>query len=432
MLGETVTIARQLERAYWSMAVLVGLVLVGASPWIAGSWLKSDSPVSLAAPLAYACVGIAANLPIGFYAAGLIALQRQVLVNTLYVSSNILKFGGSVVVAAATDGSLRSFFLWMVAASGISVAAYAIALRSCLPRTSPSRLTSEARAAMWRFTFGVSAVSVGLLLLSQSDKILVSRFVGVEQFAYYSLAGTVIGGLSLLYQPVVSTFAPKLAQSYGSQDLQRLSALYHASNQVLAATVFPAAVVIAMFSSEVVFLWTRSARITAETGPLVMALMPGAMAGAAVYMPYSLLRAAGWTAMPSKVLFSTLIVLVPVLSLVVTQWGAVGAAMTWSAVVVLQAAVIVFLMHRRLLTGELTTWLTADVGAPLCASLITCFTLRVLFPTQASPLAMFEVLLVTSLLTLAAAVLSTEATRAQAQNIFIAMRALLRGEPVES
>ena len=432
MHGQSVTIARQLERVYWAISLLIGAMLVIASPWIAGSWLKTDSPADFVAALALAGVGIAANLPIGFYAAGLTALQKQVLVNLLYVGGSLLKFGGGVIVAAMSGGSLKSFFLWTAFASGIVVLAYAIALRYSLPRATPEALSQADRDTMWRFTFGVSAVSVGLLLVSQADKVLVSRLVSVEDFAYYSLAGTVVGGLYLLYQPVVSTVAPKLAQAVGAGDRARVSALYHASNQILAATVFPAAVVLAMFSHEVVFLWTRSARITANTGPLVMALMPGALAGAAVYMPYSLLRAAGWTSMPTKVLCSTLVGLIPALSVAVTMWGSVGAAATWSAVVVLQSALVVYLLHRRLLAGELTAWLTADIGAPLGAALATCLALRLLLPESGSVPTMFQHVLLASVLASVAGVLSTETTRSQALELFLKARTMLRDGAFDS
>jgi O-antigen/teichoic acid export membrane protein len=424
--AQSVTIARRLERIYWLFAASVGIALVAVSPWIAEHWLNVDNPSMLGAPLAFAGLGVAASLPIGFYTAGLTALQRQILVNALYVAGSVLKFGGGIITAVLTDGSLVYFFMWTCFASVVSVAAHAIALRFCLPRVSPAPLNDEDNRTMWRFTFGASAVSIGLLLMSQVDKVLISRLVHVEQFAYYSLAGTVVGGLYLLYQPVVSTFAPKLTQAYGIDDRARVSALYHASNQILSATVFPAAVVVALFANDILQVWTQNISVATNAAPLVAALMPGALAGAAVYMPFTLLRAAGWTAMPAKVLVATLFVMVPALSVGVLLWGPIGGAVIWSAFVAAQSLLVAVLLHRRILSSEFGHWLFVDVGAPLAASLLMGVVVRLLLPTSVSMAATTQHVALAAAATFAAAVLSTETTRLYAcvtvQRIRAAMR----------
>lgn len=409
--NRSAAVVRTLEWIYWTLAATVGAILVGVSPLLAKNWLVSTTPETLTWPIILASAAIAVHLPLGFYSAALTGLQQQATVNVLHVSANLLKYGGGVVVAALSNGSLPHFFAWTLFAAVVSIVAYRGILMTVLPGDSRLRLNQVDRRGLFRFSAGASAISIGLLLISQIDKLLVSRLVGVEEFAYYSLGGTVVGGLYLLYQPVVSTFAPRLAQAVGAGDAQQVSRLYHTGSQILNATVFPAAVVTAVFSPEVVFLWTRSADITESTAPIVTALMPGAIFGAAACMPFSLVRAAGWTSMPSLILVLTLVVLVPALSLTTGVYGPLGAATTWSIAVIVQSTVVAMLLHRRLLRGEFLKWLTADVGRPIAVSLLTCAAVRVVVPTPGSLLAMTGVVAFASAAALTAALLSTAVTR---------------------
>src|SRR4029077_8520540 len=150
----------------------------------------------------------------------------------------------------------------------------------------------------------------------------------LDQFGYYTLAGTVVGSLYILYQPVFVTFSPKLAQAVELKDETSLAALYHTASQLIAGTVFPLAVMASFFAYELLLVWTGNVHTAAATSRLVQALMPGALLGATTYMPHTLLRASGWTSMPFKVICGTLLLLAPALLLVGAAGGGTGAGLT--------------------------------------------------------------------------------------------------------
>jgi len=50
------------------------------------------------------------------------------------------------------------------------------------------------------------------ILLTQLDKVLLSRLLSLESFGYYTLAATVAGVLYMVIGPITSAFYPRLVE----------------------------------------------------------------------------------------------------------------------------------------------------------------------------------------------------------------------------
>jgi hypothetical protein len=121
--------------------------------------------------------------------------------------------------------------------------------------------------------------------------------------------------------------------------------------------------------------------------------------------------AAGWTSLLLRTNAVMACLFVPGLVYATVRWGAIGAALTWTAVNVAYLAIVIRLMHRRLLPGEERRWFLEDVGAPLAAALCAAFIARNLLPEPATRMEAFPSLLVGCTLALVAAALVAPSTR---------------------
>ena len=83
-----------------------------------------------------------------------------------------------------------------------------------------------------------------------------------------------------------------------------------------------------------------------------------------------------------------LIVLMPLMIIFVSMYGAVGGASVWAFVNAIQALILVHFTHKRFLTGEHWRWYFEDVGRPLFAALIVVSGAKVVIGGQVSGLAM--------------------------------------------
>ena len=122
---------------------------------------------------------------------------------------------------------------------------------------------------IWRFAAGMSGISILAVILTQLDKIILSKMLSLEMFGYYTLASVVAMSLSRLFTPVFLSIYPRFTQLVSINDQEGLKRLYHKSCQFMSVLILPVAIVIAFFSYEIILLWTQNP-ITAENTHLIV------------------------------------------------------------------------------------------------------------------------------------------------------------------
>ena len=85
----------------------------------------------------------------------------------------------------------------------------------------------------------MGAISATTLLLTQVDKIVLSRVLSLELFGYYSLAAVASNTLYVLVTPVATAVFPGLTREAASGNSTGVAALYHRATQTVAVLVLP-------------------------------------------------------------------------------------------------------------------------------------------------------------------------------------------------
>jgi O-antigen/teichoic acid export membrane protein len=139
-------------------------------------------------------------------------------------------------------------------------------------------------------------------------------------------------------------------------------------------------VVMAMFPSHFLLLWTRSESVTRLVAPLFSILLIGNMLNGLMHLPYNLQLAHGWTRFTIRVNTVSLLILIPVIYFGVQRQGAIAAALAWVILNLGYIIVAVPIMHRRLLPDEKWTWFMNDVAYPMLAVAAATFVVHSLMP----------------------------------------------------
>jgi O-antigen/teichoic acid export membrane protein len=144
---------------------------------------------------------------------------------------------------------------------------------------------------------------------------------------------------------------------------------------------------LAVFGHQVLALWMQDAALAAATYSILWILVIGMILNGLMNNPYSLQLATGWTGLLVKANALMVMVFVPVTYALTLRFGMTGAAVSWVLINMVYVLVVVQLMHRRLLRGELRAWYTNDLVLPLSAGGITAVVLRELSPAQGDAIA---------------------------------------------
>lgn len=407
-------LVRTIEWIYWSIAIVIAVGIIVVAPWIAGSWVnvKGLSAQSVRHAIVLMGLVVAAQWPYSLYSGGLMGLQKQVLLNTIRASMATIQAGGAVLVLWLISQSIEAYFMWQIGIVGIQTVLTGYFLRSSLPKSAKAATFSwDLLRQCWRFAAGMTGISVVSIILGQTDKVILSKLLSLEQFGYYILAFTMGSALILFAAPVSTALFPKLSELVAAENTEEIVRIYHKGCQLVSLFVFPAGILIAFFPREILMLWTHDPKIVENTHLLLSLVIVGYLLNAVVTLPYILQLAYGWTSLSFYKNIVAIIILIPLLFLLIPYLGAVGGAITC---VILNAGYVLIevpIMHRRLLREEKWKWYFTDIGCPLVISIVVIGMARWLLPTGGSPFLMLPWLAMAAFLAMTISALILPFTR---------------------
>jgi O-antigen/teichoic acid export membrane protein len=359
---------RSIELISFGIGLVVAVCVWAASGWLAADWVQAATLSPDVVRQSLALMGLATGLQFfeSVYTSSIAGLQRHVLQNVLSSTLVTLRSVGALAVLVLVSPTLTAFFFWQALVSILSIGVFAGVTYRLLPAppTRP-RFSVTAVLSIWRYAAGIMSITLLALLLTQVDKILLSRLLPLADFGYYAFAALVAGGLNALTSPIAGAFYPRFTQLVMQGDQDQLSLKYHQGSQLVSVLVGGVAAILVMFADRVLMLWTGDATLTRAVVPVLQVLTLGTLLNSLMWMPYHLQLAHGWTRLMIKINAVAVAVLVPAILWAVPVYGAIGAAWVW---VVLNAGYIIFtiyFMHRQILVTERWRWYLLDVAQPV-------------------------------------------------------------------
>ncbi len=406
---------RSMEFIFGGVAVVVVMVVWLLAPWVAAHWLNAARlPVATVAQ-AVALMGfvLAARMLEQVYRGAIQGMQRQVWLNGLQSIVATVRWAGAVGVLMWLANSIEAFFLWQGIVSLLSVILMARQTYRWLPTgIRPGRFDGVALGSIRSFAMGMAATTLLVLLLTQVDKLLLSRLVSLEEFGYYALAASVASALYFLISPIATAASPRLTELVARGEQKVIVDTYHRASQLLAAILIPVALVMATFAQPLLLAWTGDAALARLAAPLLSLLALGTMCNGLMNMPYVTQIAYGWSAFAVRVNVVAVCFIVPAILWSVPRFGAIGAAWAWFVLNAGYVLVSIHFMHRRLLPNEKWQWFRDAVFLPLGVGAAVLLALRWSIDMPQQRVAAAAVLVGITLLVAGAVFLSMPATRA--------------------
>jgi O-antigen/teichoic acid export membrane protein len=374
--------ARTMELTYWAIGIVVGAVLCAISGLIATKWINGGSLPLMEVKRSLLIIGIvtAAQWPLSLYQGGLAGLQHQPLLNAIKVGGATLNGVAIILVLLLVSSNVTAFFLTQLVTSVIQTIATAIAFWKCVP--SSHRVAKFNAGAIWRishFVGGMSGIGLFGMLLTQMDKIVLSKVLPLSTFGRYTLAAFVANSLQLFITPIFSVIFPRLSALIMSGNKAAVRDLYHDGTQLMSVLMVPCATVVMLLTIPVMFAWTGNMGLAGQVATITALLTAGTAVNGIMYMPFSLQLAYGWTTLALWTTASMCVVFLPMLYFAVVKYGPVGAASVWLILNIVGIVVVVAVTHSKLLRGETLQWALQDIGVPTLAVVAVVFAARRLF-----------------------------------------------------
>lgn len=356
----------ELVYAAVSIVLVLGAWVLGA--WFTNAWFTAKNIP--AADITYAVYGIvlcvALRLPINVYQSALFGAQKMHLASTIGITQIIAGVIGSYILLRFQHAGVVTFFVWQVVVALLHL----VSIRSVVWRYAPElkvrTLDWGSLRDLWRYAAGAGLISIAGLVLSQVDKVVLSKTLDLEHYGYYMLASTVAASVHMLSGPFYNIFFPMASKLISSNKSEVLLQKYQLFSTSLAACVFPFALYLILFFQNLLSLWIDDQVAVVQISPIAKILIIATSLHALMFLPHALVMAMG-IRKTYLAMYGLLIGLsVPITVLLSIHYGAVGGA--WGQVVLFVIHVFsgAWVTHRFCFKGYAISWIFRDVGRPLC------------------------------------------------------------------
>lgn len=199
------------------------------------------------------------------------------------------------------------------------------------------------------------------VLVSQLDKIVLSKILSLAEFGFFTLAVTAAGGVMTVSGPISNSIMPRLAKLHAEGRHDDLLRIYRRATQLVVIIAGSAAVTLSYYATEVIYAWTGDQALAKEVGPVMRLYAIGNGFLAVSAFVYYLQYAKGNLRYHFIGNCGLVALLIPMLILAATKYGALGAGYVWMAVNALYFFLWVAYVHHRLEPGIHVKWLAHDV-----------------------------------------------------------------------
>lgn len=419
---------RSIEWIGIGIAILITSVIALGSNWLASGWLQIDQlPIStVAQALTIMGLVVALRFVEGIYRSSIIGLQRQVSYNIVSGIMATFRAGGAVLVLGWVSPTIEAFFYWQALMSLLTLVALGWLTYAAIPGDGrDGRFSIPALRGIWRFAGGIFGITVLGMMLTQIDKVLLSKLLSLTDFGFYALAAMVAGALYMVVAPVTQAWYPRLCELHARNDAEGIVTAYHSAAQLVSVVAGSMAIVLILFSESILLVWTRDAELAERVAPILSLLMMAHLLNTLTHVPYYTQLAHGWTGLILRFGVIALAVYAPVIMWVTPRYGAEGVALSLVILNMGYLGFVVYFMHRRILRREAVHWFFYDLLRPLGAAFIVGGTVKLAWWGGDAAMATLGVLFMSSVLSIGAAAGASEVVRGELGRLLAVYRVRL-------
>ena len=308
--------------------------------YISLNWLNSSVDSTI---LVESIFGIFLCLGLKFMSApfrsALVGLERHGTISLITALIISLKFPISLLFLEYVSSDMDHFFLYQAFISALEMIVFAVFFQlakvreiSILQHSKVPELENESELSFRRFlklSGLLSILSICWVIVSQIDKLTLSKYVTLEEYGYYSIAVTLSGSILLLAAPLNQILTPMMSGMAVRNEYQKLSKVFFTSFTALTILGIPLALFFYIFGDKSIFVWTGDANAALNASLYLGFLVFGNALGLMLNMVFLIQFAFGDISRHTQVYLVYSCILVPITIFVASKYGGLGTSFLW-------------------------------------------------------------------------------------------------------
>lgn len=224
-----------------------------------------------------------------------------------------------------------------------------------------------------RFSVTIALTSSAWVLVTQTDKMVLSGIMPLAEYGNFTLAVLVASIVTTITAPISNAIMPRMASLHAEGKHAEIIKVYRNATRLTVVMAGSCAITLAFFAKELIFAWTGDAALSEKVAPMLVLYSIGNGFLAVAAFPYYLQYAKGnlrYHVLGTGILVSAL---VPSLMIFAKHYGGIGAGYAWLIINFLYLLCWVAYVHSKLAAGLHRSWLLADVIVLILPAIIVAF-----------------------------------------------------------
>lgn len=417
-------LVRALEGIFLIVALIGGTAMFAASGYIAHDWLQaSQLPITeVQTALQLMAIIIAMRWMCGLYRGAISGSERLVWLGGYNSMIATLRFIGVLPVLMFIGVTPTIFFSFQLGVAVMEFAGLLFYTYHLLPDI------PQGRQLPWdwmplkpvlKFSLIIAFTSSVWVLVTQTDKLVLSKILPLAEYGYFTLAVLVASGVMVISGPVSGAIMPRMSKLEAEGDHTGLIRVYRQATQLVSVLAGAASITVAFCAEPLLWAWTGDKSLAHQAAPILIlyALGNGILAVAA--FPYYLQYAKGDLRLHLIGNAVFVVLLIPAIIWAASQYGGAGAGYVWLVMNLISFVAWLPLVHRKFEPGLNFKWYTQDVLIIILAAAIAGYCLSLILPHSDSRGMQLTEVIFTGLLVLLAGSAASSEARARVKNFLV-------------
>ena len=359
---------RALNILFIIIALSGGLILFFLSRYIAVKWLNIENISFI--DVTYAIQVMALTIPFrwmtGLYRGVVIGNEKIVWLSVFNVLIATLRFLFVLPVMWLWGSTPMVFFSYQFIVALLEYAGLFYKSNHLLPylnKIQKSKIGWSIRPIKNHLKFALSiAMTSGIwVFVTQTDKIIMSKILTLEEYGYFTLSVLVASGILMISAPISKSILPRLSKLSAEKKEEEFFRVYRKATQLVTIIAGSASILIVVLAKPILWVWTGDEKIVEICSPILQLYAAGYGVLAVSAFPYYLQYAIGKLSL--HIIGSILYVstLIPLLLYATQTYGMIGAGYAWLIVNLLYMMIWTGIVHNNYAKGIHLKWLSNDI-----------------------------------------------------------------------
>ncbi len=360
-------VLRALTLIFLGIAILGGAGLWFSSNLIASKWLSIDkipqSDVLFAVKIM--SVSIALRWLSGLYRGVITGSERLLFLAILNISVASARFLGVFIAMNLYGYTSTVFFIYQLIVACIEALCLTLMSSFLTPHKRllgvPIGWSFKVVKPLIKFSLTIAFTSSVWVLITQTDKLILSGILSLENYGYFALAVLLASIIILSSSPITNAVLPRMARLYAEGKEKELIKIYCDTSKIVTITAGILSLIICVFAEEILFVWTGDMNLTDNIAPILRLYSLGNGFLVISAFPYYLQYAIGNLRYHFIGNLIMLLTLIPTVVYFSREYGAIGAGYCWLITNATYFFIWTAFVHHKLRPGLHLLWLEESV-----------------------------------------------------------------------